>query len=935
MRRATPRHRASSRMATRDPSLNRSRDPSLNPSRAARSGALPWRGIWRQTRMDAAPLSVGLVVIAVAAFLSAVVPQATATVKTDEVRAAVSAPDANVGVVVTVPMSGPQGAGYELAPNTADDAEWARGLVESGMPAGLRAVLTSPVTALVGPELKAGVIADRPGRARFIYVASDGGPAVEWISGRAPVAIGKSSDAYGPEGEPLPIEVAVSESTATLMGLRPGDHIAVDSPQDLPLDVRVSGIYRASDATDAAWRVAPTLLQPTVIDGLAGVAVVGLMTSAKSVPYALLAVSPRGMTRTYTYGVDPTMFDGANAAAVDTEARGLASGKEAFATLGSDVRVRTELDGVLDAALARVEAASAQASVLLIGVLSVAIAVEILASRLVVERRSVVLSQWRSRGGTLVAIGAAAAAESVPLAAIGGFIGASLARHAAHGVTPWAWLMPPLVIAAIAPPMLAVWVAAAHGARARKRLARRAGISAARVRRIGAEALLVIAAAGSLATLRVRGIGASEGTVLSDIPVLAAPVLVALAVAVMMVSAQPRVLRAARSIAARSRGAVPILAAARMRATGMATTALVTAGVVGAIAASLAITVSDAQVNAAWYAVGGDVAVTTDSEAGLPGALAALDGTDGLTVATATLVTGAQAIGPKFDKQVSIVILDAEAFSRLLKATPLADEQAFGKLAGGAVDPGSVPVLVTSGGQAWKGVTLRWEGESVPVVRVGDTPQLPLQVASDQLTVVVDREALVAAVGHDIPANRGWIAGQGGGQRVDAIFASASDAAGTTVVTRQGWLAERRSAPVTRGLGWLFVGAGGVAVTLAVLAVLLMAASGSRERTHAIARIRVVGAPRSAADRVAWLEVAVPATIASAAGLLGGFLLTPFLLVALDLRSVTGGQGAPSLIIPWWTMALALGLGLIARISVALATASHGRERLGALMRVG
>jgi putative ABC transport system permease protein len=155
------------------------------------------------------------------------------------------------------------------------------------------------------------------------------------------------------------------------------------------------------------------------------------------------------------------------------------------------------------------------------------------------------------------------------------------------------------------------------------------------------------------------------------------------------------------------------------------------------------------------------------------------------------------------------------------------------------------------------------------------------------------------------------------------------------VVTREGWLAERRDAPVTRALGWLFVGAGAVAAMLAALAVVLMAASGSRERIHAIARMRVVGASRSAVHRVAWLEVAIPATIASASGLLVGFWLATFLLVALDLESVTGGQGAPSLIVPWWTLALALALGVVARVSVALATLSHGRERLGSLMRVG
>jgi putative ABC transport system permease protein len=447
--------------------------------------------------------------------------------------------------------------------------------------------------------------------------------------------------------------------------------------------------------------------------------------------------------------------------------------------------------------------------------------------------------------------------------------------------------------------------------------------------------LLVVVAAGSLVTLRLRGVGSSAGAVWSDVVVLAAPVLVALALTIMMVRAQPRLLSVARSVAARAHGAVPLLAAARMRASGIATAALVTAGVVAALASSLAITVSHAQVDAAWDAVGGDVAIATDAQGGLPGAIWELDRTNGLTVATATLVAGAQVIGTKIDDNVDIAIVDADAMTRLLAETPLTDAPTLHSLTNTAAKDGSLPVLVTGSAQSWEGVTLRWGDDSVRVTSAGTAPQLPRQLASGRVLVVVDRAALVAALGHDVPPTQAWVAGPGASQRVDAIIAAAKDSGDVTVVTREGWLAERRDAPVTRGLGWLFVGAGAVAAMLAVLAVVLVAASGSDERTRAIARIRVVGASRSAAHRVAWLEVAIPAAVASAAGLLVGFLLTPILLVALDLESVTGGRGAPSSTIPWWVMALALMLGLVARMSVALATLSHGRERLGALMRVG
>ncbi len=913
----------------------------MTAHKGARAGTVPWRGLWRQSRMDAGPLGVGLVVIAAAAFLSAVVPQATAVVERAEIRNAVSAPDARVDVVVTVPMAGAQGETYELAVGTADAAQTVRDLVDNGVPPELHAVLKPPVTALVSQELKAGSIAGRPGRVSFIYVASEGGPAVEWVTGRAPGSTGTPDDLYTSETGLLPIEVAVSEAAAAVMEIHAGDPLTVDNPDGLPLDVTVTGIYRAGDPDDAAWRVAPTLLQPTLVDGSAPVADIGLMVSEASVPFARLAVFPHPMTRTYTFAVVPSAFANADAATVRTEARGLASGKESVASLGSDVRVRTELDRVLDAAFARVDAASAQASVLLIGLLCVALAVQLLAARLVIERRAVVLSQWRLRGATLAAVGAASAGESVPLASLGGLFGALAARYATHGETPWAWLLPPLIVAALAPPVMAVWAAGTHGSPTRQTLGRHPGFSPARVRRLAAEALLMVAAVGTLATLRMRGVTASAGSVWTDIAVLAAPVLVSLALVVVMVRMQPRVLDAARTLAARSRGAVPLLAAARTRAGGTATAALVTAGAIAAISSSLAITVSHAQVAAAWDAVGADVAVATDAETGLPDAITALDGTHGLTVATSTLVTGAQVIGAKVDDRVEIAVIDADAMTRLLAATPGTDGRKgdtgnFDALTrDGLAADGAVPVMVLGATEAWKGVTMRWGRESVPVVAVGRASSLPAQITSDTLTVVVDRATLAAALGHDIPATRAWLVGPDAGDIAIATVVDENVVDDTTVVTREGWLADHRAAPVTRALGWLFLGAGAAAAVLAVLAVMLMAASGSWERTRATARMRVVGASRGAARRVAWLEVAIPAVVSSAAGVLAGFWLAHLLVVALDLVSVTGGRAAPPLIVPWWLMALALLLSLIAWAGLALANLSHGRERLGALMRVG
>lgn len=898
-------------------------------ARPGRRGVLPWGGVLRQSWVDAGPLAVGMVVVAAAAFLSSVVPQAMDAVATAELRTALSDERVPVTVVVTVPMTG---VGYQLAPDTAGSAARVADQVEAGMPAELRAVLAEPVTTLAGPELKAGVIGGRPGRVRFVYLAGAGGPGVEWVEGRPPVATGDPTDVGHDDGRALPVEVAVSQAGADLMGVHPDTRIAVDSPDGQPLEVWVSGIYRATDPRDDAWEVAPTLLEPQLVDGSAAVASVGLLLTPDSLPFARLAVYPPGMTRSYTYPVVPSALDAAGAALVATQARGLASGRKAFDIPGTEATVTTRLDRVLDASLARIDAATAQASVLLIGVLATALLVELLAAGLVVARRARVLGQWRSRGATLPVVGLASAAESAGLAAVAGLVGVVAAGLVAGGSTPWAWTLPAIVAGAIPQPVLAILAARRATAGRRPPSGRRSGLTAPQVRRLAAEATVVLLALGALGTLAVRGVPASAGSVAADVVVLAAPVLVALAVSLGLVRAQPVVLRAARRAAARARDAVPLLAAARARAGGLATATLVTAAAIAAIAASVAGTASQGRADAAWEAVGADAAATTTTPAGLPPAVAALDGVDGLAVATAATIPAGQLIGTRLDQAVAVVAVDADAMARLLAATPAGEAPGLAALAarpGGVDDP--VPVLV-SGGPGWEGATLRWGDDSVAVRPVGDAAPLPAWLTGEGDVVVVDREVLAQAAGHEIVATRAWAVGPGAEAGLAATLAADADA---TVVSRAGWLATQASAPVTLALGWLFPGASAVATGLAALAVGLMAASGAGERTRAAAQTKVLGLPRAAAARVAWLEATVPAVVASAAGIATGIGIAGLLVAALDLPSVTGGRQLPGLVVPWWAFALPVALGLVARLAVAVAAPSHHEERLGPLIRAG
>lgn len=881
-----------------------------------------WAAVWRQSLQDAAALAVAMVVVGAAAFLSSVVPQAMDAVATSALQAAVADPPQPVEVVVNVPL----GPDYEPNVGAAAGAETVRELVDAGLPAALHRVLAEPVTALVGPELKAGVIAGRSGKVRFVYLASAKGPGVTWVEGRPPVATGDPADLATVAEKPPPVEVAVSEAGAKLLGVRSGARLHVDDPDTGSLEVWLSGIYRPTDPGDSAWAVAPTLLQPQLVDGSASFASVGLLLSAESLPFAQATVYPTLMTRTYTYPVVPALLDSQSAAEVATEARGLASGRQVFDISGARPVVTTGLDKVVDDTLARVATASAQASVLLLGVLAVALLVEFLAAGLVVERRAAVITQWRSRGASLGAIGAAQAVEAAVLTAVAGAAGLAASVAVAGGLAPLGWILPPLLAALVPGPLLAVR-AAIRGAKNPAAAGRRVPLSTAQLRRLAAEGALVLLAAAALATLVVRGATSSAGSVASDAIVLAAPVLVALAVSLGLVRVLPHLAAVARRIAARRAGAVPLVAAARTRGSGPAMAALVVASAVGTIAASAAATVDDGRTTAAWDVVGADVAVSTTASGGLPVEVTGLDGRDGLTVATAEVFPGAQVLGPALDRSVTVIAVDADALRRLVAATPAPDAPALAALAGAETDP--LPVLVADLPR-WEAATLRLGGQTITTRTVGVAPQLPRQLEAGQGgTVVVERSVLGRVLGHEVPASLGWVVGPDAEARLKQVL-GATDA---RLLTRDGWLADQVSAPLPRALDSLFAGAGIIASVLAALAVVLMAASGAWERTRASAQLRVVGTPRAAAARVAWLESAVPAVLASAVGLAVGVGLSALLVGALDLRSVSGGREAPRLVVAWWIFALPLALGLVARFSVALAALRHQRDPLGSLMR--
>lgn len=737
----------------------------------------------------------------------------------------------------------------------------------------------------------------------------------------------------------MPAEVGLSEHVAELLGADAGTTIDAFEPDGGAVRLTVSGVFRATDPTAARWGIVPTVLEPRQVGGSAARVEVGVLVSAGSAADVRLALPIGRMTRTVTLPVRPDAIDATSADAVARSVAGLAAAPTSIGLVPSPM-VSTSLDRVLDQALERVRTTRAQAGLVLTGVLGAALLVLALATSVVLRRRGDVLALHRARGAGLGAVAAGQAAEHVPLVLLGGVAGVLLAGLVRPGPVPWAWVAPPLVLAALGGPALA----AAH--------ARRAGApppahderrrTAAALRRPLAEGALVVVAAAALASVRARGVGSASGA--ADLPLLATPVLVAVAVAVLLARVLPPLVRGVRRATTRGRGAVGLLAGARVSAQVLPIAAVALASAVLALALGVQATVRVGTVDGSWRAVGGDVAVAAGTDGWVPEELAGLAGSaDAPGVAAAALARvqdGLQVLGQGVDQTVRLVAVDPEDLAGLLAAEPLPDAPALAVLAAAPppAGPGEpIPALVSGLPTDASGAALSWDGDWLPLDPVGAAPELPAvpgiagasrtgPATAPRATVVVSRAALAAAWGHPVEASAGWAVGPGA---VDAVRGlELGDAA---VMTRADWLEATRTAPAPAAFARLLAVSAGLLLALAALAVLLDAAGGAPARTAAAARLRVLGVPRSRTAAVALAEIAAPALVAAAAGVLTGLGLLATLTRPLGLATLTGQASDPGAVLPWTVVWPIPVVAAVAVLAVALAARRY--ERLTQVLR--
>lgn len=860
---------------------------------------------WVRTRLRTAPgISAALaVLVLLTAFLAAAFPRSVDAYEAKALRHDITAapPGQSVLEVTTLPpalgqaTSVREGAMREKTLASAQDA-----LVEA---------LPDPVRADV-PESSYGVHTTKPLAAdeewlprpdavpaRLTYAAPSGLPGHSTLtSGRWPV----TRDTVTLETRE--VEAAVTEDTARDLHMKPGSAVAVPTQHGDPLTVRITGIVAPLRPGSGYWAVDPLFRAPSLVRDPGSPTPVyywrGTLLLAPDTGPALLATTgePELFWR---LAPDATGLTAADVAGLESGVATVESGPGLLKLrdiAGPNTTLTTGLDAILGGYSSMRGAISPVVTVAAVGIGSVAAVVLLMTGGLIGARRHHELALLRSRGGSLRGIGGRLLAETavavVPPAALGLLLAVLLVGEArflpaALGAAAVAALvclvLPVRTVLHHRRPLL-------HGARD--------DVTAARPsrRRTVAELTLLLLAIGAVAALRRRGTTTGSG---ADLLVSAAPVLVGLIAALVLVRLYPLPLRLAARPVARLRGAVGFLSLARAgRASSSGTLpllALLIALTTAAFGGSVLTGVADARDEAALRAVGADARISGEgSLTPIPEStvrrVRAVEGVEDVTPVHIEYGTPlAATLDVRSDtKRATLMGVEPESYARLARGTGL---PAFpsAALASGPGQDKALPAIASPALAKRLGERPRTIESQAGDITVRVAAVLPLTSAvgaSDYL--IVDAAALTKGGPTTLLVT-------GGSPDARQLRAAAREAGPEFTVKLRSAERERFvDTPMQSGAERIYGAAVVAGAGYALLAVGLSLLQTAPERTTLLARLRTMGLTTRQGRRLLAFEAMPQALLAAFGGLLVGWATIALLAPGIDLVALALAGGDPS-----------------------------------------
>jgi putative ABC transport system permease protein len=739
------------------------------------------------------------------------------------------------------------------------------------------------------------------------------------IAGRLPAG----GSAAGPR---TVVQVAVTTGTAARLGLRVGSRLDAGT-----VELVVTGIIRPADPAAAFWTQSAAAASPVLSQGSSaqqywsGAVFIG----AGALPLIESALGPSEMQVTWVYAAALDGLNAATASNLDASLDAMASSGTTFVPPGYVVpvtaAVTSQIPTVLAPFLAGENAAAPVLELLYVSLAVLGAVVVLLGAQLVAQRRGAEFTLMRARGAALHQLGWLVLRASVIVAAAAAAAAAVLAISLTPGdgdAVGW-WLGGLTIAVTLAAPVLISVVPQRVAAPVTERPRRRAGGRNRAVRRIVIETVLVAVAAGGLVVLRDQG--QSSGS--SGLYTSAAPVLLAIGVAVVVLRCYPPLARELARIAGRSRGVVAFVGLARATRTPpgsvLPSFALVLVLAMVAFPDMIAASVTQAQVAASWQQVGADaiiaVPATDEISPALQHQISAMPG----VVATATAATATGSLSSGFS--LSVMWVDPAQYAAVADQAP---GPRFPVAALSANAAAILPAVATPAAAQAVGTGPAEVSVGTSTLTIGLAGRIAsVPGATTTAVVIVPQEPLgTSPPGQDLML----VAGPRlDGARLSAVVHRAQPDASVTL--RATALAALTTAPVlqtartalTQGL----VTAAGFGVLILLMSLLLTAQT--RELT--LASLATMGLRRWQAQLLLAAETLPPVVAAAVGGVACAWLLAPLVGPSLNLAAFSGTASAivvTPAVIPLATSAVVLVLVALLVLAVqAVITYYRGSAR--------
>jgi putative ABC transport system permease protein len=913
------------------------------------------RTLWRRLRAAwvtltgtgaAASVAFGLLVLA-SVLASLAIPRDSTGLRTEALRHTVAASPFDSAVVGTIGLLTASGAfsqstGESPAPEiTAIGARLRSRLAAVGMPVASDPPPWSSLTSGYGPVTGAVRAAGRgqpqfevtyrTALARYSHV----------VAGRLPSA-----------GPGAVAQAVVTTTTAARFGLRPGTRLSMGPTMRLVITGIIRPVHPAADF----WTDDPAVARPTLIGGTpsqpahwAGALFIG----AGGLTAAVSGLNESLMLLSWVVPADLGRLTADQASAVRAgvsglESSGLVISSGGEASLGSGqqtcptacpsttppiaVSVNSQIPAILTPFVTADNAVAPVLGLLYVSLAVMGAVVVLLGARLVAQRRAAEFTLMRARGAALHQLGWLVLRASVVIAVAAGAAAAALAV----GLTPgggnrvsW-WLAGVTIAVTLAGPVLMSVVPQRVAAPATGRPASRVTGRTRAARRIVLETVLVAAAVGGLVVLRKQGLSAANPALYPS----AAPVLLAIPVAVIVLRCYPPAARGLARIAGRSRGVAAFVGLARATRTppgaALPAFALVLVLTMVAFPAMISASVTRGQVAESWRQVGADAVIEAPVRAAIPPALqrqiTALPG----VAATATGVISAAALQATGQELTAVFV------------SPVRYAAVTGQAPGGRF-----PVAALSGTAARGGTGVSAVANATAAQLVGAAPaQLVLDSTQTMTIRVAGRIGGVPGVGADAvvvlplralgppPYAPNLMLVDGSGLDGAQLRADVSrELPGGSVTLRATALAAITGAPVPQAAQLALAQGMAAAAGFGALVLLLTLLLTARTRDMTLSRMATMGLRRWQAQLMLAAETLPPVVAAAIGGAACAWLLVPLIGPSVNLAAFTeAGPGVRVVPAPFPLAAAAVGLVLAALLVLAAqAVVSYHRGSARAL----